>query len=280
VKKSLLIDGDQFIFKACVAVEEEVQWDDQNHVLFCNYNKAWDNLTGMMDRIFTRFETKEHAMCFSQAPNFRHSVDPTYKGKRPTRKPLCYARVLEAVQSEYNCVSMAGLEADDVMGILATKPQKRFRHVIVSQDKDMRTIPADVWNGEHMFEVDEAAADRFHMYQTLIGDSSDGYPGCPGVGAVSAEAFLNEPYILSPYEHTLTRGPRKGEKEIRWIKGPTGTLELELGPKGALWAAVVSLYEAAGLTADDALTQARLARILRWSDWDRENKRPILWQPK
>jgi hypothetical protein len=279
VKKSLLIDGDQFIFKACVAVEEEVRWDDQNHVLYANFNKAWGNLTGMMDRIFERFETREHAMCFSEPPNFRFEIDPTYKGKRDPRKPLCYARVREAVNEQYNCISMPGLEADDVMGILATKPQTRFKHVIVSQDKDMRTIPADVWNGEHLLQVTPEEADRFHLYQTLIGDSSDGYPGCPGVGPVAAEKFLEAPYRLIPREHTFTRGPRKGTTETRWEPLSLAQHDWSQLKGNFLWTGVVSHYEAAGLTEADALKQARLARILRWSDWDRENKRPILWTP-
>lgn len=271
-KRVLLIDGDQFVFKAAVAVEEEVRWDDQNHVLFSNYNKAWENLTGMLDRIFERFETNEHALCFStdsSKPNFRYGVWADYKGKRSPRKPLCYARMIESVQSEYNCVSMPGLEADDVMGILATKPGKTQR-VIVSQDKDMRTIPTHVWNGKDDYHVTPEEADRFHMYQTLIGDTSDGYPGCPGVGDVSATAFLDAPYILEAYAHILKSGPRKGLEEIRWAQVPTDNM----------WEGVVSHYLKAGLTEADALVQARLARILRWSDWNGETKEPILWSPK
>jgi DNA polymerase-1 len=42
---------------------------------------------------------------------------------------------------------------------------------------------------------------------------------------------------------------------------------------------VVSLYAKAGLTEADALRQARLARILRWTDWDNKKKEPILWTP-
>jgi DNA polymerase-1 len=45
------------------------------------------------------------------------------------------------------------------------------------------------------------------------------------------------------------------------------------------WETVVSVFEKAGLTEQDALTQARLARILRWSDWDNTKKEPILWSP-
>lgn len=268
MKRVLLIDGDQFLFKAAVAVEKETMWDDQNHVLYSNSNEAWAVLEDMMDRIFERFETKEHALTFSAPPNFRMSLDESYKGKRPTRKPLCYAKLREKVEGVYNCVAMPGLEADDVMGILATKPG-RTKRIIISQDKDMRTIPVSVWNGKDMFDVTPADADRFHMYQTLIGDTSDGYPGCPGVGAVTAEAFLDAPYVLTAYQHELKSGKRKGETEVRWAQEPTDDV----------WAGVVSFYRKAGLTDADALLQARLARILRWSDWNGETKEPILWRP-
>ena len=47
------------------------------------------------------------------------------------------------------------------------------------------------------------------------------------------------------------------------------------------WDAVVEAFTfKAGLTEADALKQARLARILRWSDWNSETKTPILWSPK
>jgi DNA polymerase-1 len=42
------------------------------------------------------------------------------------------------------------------------------------------------------------------------------------------------------------------------------------------WDIVVSLFRKAGKTSADALTQARLARILRHEDWDGG---PILWRP-
>lgn len=267
----LLIDGDQFIFRATAAVEREIRWDDQNHVLACNRNQAWDNLVSMLERIFERFDTREHVLTFSAPPNFRYEVDPTYKSNRAgQRKPLCYADLREMVETAYKCLAMPGLEADDVMGILATKPGKTPR-IIVSADKDMKSIPTSVWDGEDLVAVSQEEADRFHLYQTLIGDTSDGYSGCPGMGDVGATAFLNEPYMLESYDHVLKSGPRKGTYETRWSKVP-------LDGKPA-WLGVVSIYQAAGLTEADALTQARLARILRWEDWDSINKKPILWVP-
>lgn len=255
MKKVLLIDGDQFVFKAAISVEKESRWDDQNHVLYSNSHEAWHVLEGMLDRIFERFETKEHALTFStdsSKPNFRYAVAADYKGARDPRKPLCYAALRIRVENTYNCVTMPGLEADDVMGILATKPG-RTRRIIVSQDKDMRTIPTLVWNGKEEFNVSLAEADYFHMYQTLIGDTSDGYKGCPGIGPKKAEALLRKEHGYLNYTSPL--------------------------PVDQMWKAVVGTYTKAGLTEADALVQARLARILRWSDWCGETKEPILWKP-
>jgi DNA polymerase-1 len=130
------------------------------------------------------------------------------------------------------------------MGVLATMPMKAQR-IIVSQDKDMQTIPTQVWRQGDLVSVTELEADYFHMFQTLTGDITDGYKGCPGIGKVKAEKLLNAAM----------------EKDEN------------------MWGPVVAAYEKAGLTEDDALRQARLARILRFSDWDNVNKKPILWCP-
>jgi DNA polymerase-1 len=89
------------------------------------------------------------------------------------------------------------------------------------------------------------------------------------VGLETAAKIIEQGILKVPYEHTLKRGPRKGETEMRYEETETDDL----------WAAVVSHYEAAGLTEEDALVQARVARILHRSDYDMDKKEPILWTP-
>jgi DNA polymerase-1 len=136
------------------------------------------------------------------------------------------------------------------MGVLATHPKtvRESQPIIVSQDKDMQTIPTQVWRQGELMTISEEQADYYHMFQTLVGDTSDGYKGCPGVGKVKAEKLLTD-VLLQP------------------------------GLPQPYWPTVVACYEKAKLTEQDALTQARLARILRFSDWDNEKKEPILWTP-
>jgi 5'-3' exonuclease len=250
----MLLDGDQFLHRACAAVERDVKWDDENHVLVSNEVEAWEVVEGSVKKTLEHFGHEEHVLCLSDTgtQDFRKDlVDPTYKAHRQgTRKPLCFADLKQKMLRELKCRSVPGLEADDVMGILATKPGDHER-IIVSRDKDMRTIPTKVWTGDKFYNVSEVEADYFHLYQTLVGDTSDGYKGCPGIGPKKAEKLLQD--AIDANSH--------------------------LYDAHCAWTAVVAAYVKAGLTEADALRQARLARILRWSDWDAENKRPILWTP-
>src|SRR3546814_8955273 len=65
--------------------------------------------------------------------------------------------------------------------------------VIVSEDKDMQTLPnVKIWRQDKLVETTAESAENFWLYQTLMGDSTDGYKGCPGCGPKSAEAILQK----------------------------------------------------------------------------------------
>jgi DNA polymerase I len=248
-KPILLIDGDQFLYKACAALELEVQWDDQNHILSCNAEEAWDVFLGSLEKVKDQLGSSTMYLAFTGSGNFRKDLYEPYKGKRK-RKPLCYGRLYERAHQKLKCHHVDGLEADDLLGIWATSG--RFGHtIIVSEDKDMQTLPATLYRGGEVVTVNAAAADKYWLTQTLTGDTTDGYPGCPGIGAVKAEKLLSE--FLS------------ANKDVFYTDDA--------------WLAVVRTYEAAGLTADDALVQARLARILRDTDWNQDTKEIKLWTP-
>ena len=245
---TLLIDGDEYLFRACIANELDIRWDDHNHVLQANEEACWSDFSGSIDRLAQKFHTQDIRVCFSgtyDTPNFRLAIDPTYKASRQDkRKPMCYAALRKEAEGTYSTTAFPGLEADDVMGILATKPGADC--IIVSQDKDMKTIPTKIWTGKEVLNITKDEDDYWHMFQTLTGDAVDGFKGCPGMGPVGAEKLVN------------------------------AAMDEEDAP---VWAAVVKAFEKKKLTEADALTQARLARILRWEDWDRFKKEPILWTP-
>lgn len=250
---TLLIDGDLLIYKAASAVERAEKWDDQNWVLSSNIEEAKDVFLGFLSHLLDEFGTDAHVrFAFTKGRNFRYDLTDTYKSHRKeTRKPMCLVELREYIEANYKTYSHPKLEADDILGIWATNG---YIHepVIVSDDKDMLTIPGKVYRQGEVVEVTEAEADYNWMYQTLVGDSADGYTGLPGCGPKGAEKLL-----LDRFHKT-----RPSQSMAKW-----------------LWPVVVKAYEAKGLTEDDALLQARLARILRSSDWDSEKKEVILWTP-
>ena len=134
---------------------------------------------------------------------------------------------------------MPELEADDAMGIYATK---LTGNIIVSPDKDMRQIPGKLYNLDDTTTITPEEGARWHLIQTLAGDQTDGYSGVPGIGVKRAETLFNK--------------------------------------EGYSWATVVKAFQDKGLTEDDALLNARLARILTVEDYDSKQQEPKLWTPE
>ena len=75
---------------------------------------------------------------------------------------------------------MPTLEADDAMGIYATKHPG---NIIVSPDKDMRQIPGKLYNMDEVIDITPEDGMQWHYIQTLAGDQTDGYSGVPGIGS-------------------------------------------------------------------------------------------------
>ena len=241
---TLLIDGDLILYKATSAVEVDWRIDEDNHILFSNAAEAFDLFMQQIDKLKRDLSSDNVVIAFTKGQSFRSSLYPPYKAPRQgNRKPLAFVDVRERIERTFRTLIHPGLEADDVLGIWATRGT--FQNpVIVSEDKDLKTIPGFLYRQNELTEIAEHEADWNFMFQTLTGDVTDGYPGCPGIGPKTAEKVLGE---------------TKDLKEL-WLK-------------------VVATYEHAGLTEEDALTQARMARILRACDWDDKLKEPKLWHP-
>jgi DNA polymerase-1 len=249
----VLLDADLLIYRALSNTEKEICWDEEYEIwiLSTDLKAAKRDYIDSIDRYLEKYNPSMLVVAITDRQhNFRKDILPSYKGHRDgKRKPMGFRPFLEWSQAQdtydaYNYggivvkpITYSSLEADDVCGILATKPGNEH-HIIVSDDKDMLTIPCNVVRMGEYVTVTEADADRYHLMQTLTGDPVDNYSGCPGIGPVKAEKILQQG-----------------------------------------WNGIVNAYQKAGLTADDALVQARVARILRWSDWDHEKKEPKLWTP-
>ena len=240
----LLIDADITAYHAVASAEDEVQWDEDIWTIHTDLAIAKDKFNRSIEKYREVLNVDEYKVCFSDSVNFRKELNPSYKGNRKGRKPVGYKAFKEWAMEEHPSFSKPTLEADDCLGILSTKFQGKA--IVVSMDKDLMTIPGTLYKlsadgtGELM-TIHPKDADLFFLTQCLTGDVTDGYPGCPGIGPKKAEELLKK--------------------------------------HGAVWKTVEDAYLKAGLTAEDALLQARMARILRDTDWDFKNDRMILWTP-
>ena len=135
--------------KSATAAETEIDWGSDIWSLFTNdLNDAKEAFQQQIDRITTHLGVSDYVCCLSDhGNNFRKTaLDPTYKSNRKgTRKPVGYVALCEWVEQEYRTFKKPTLEADDCMGIIATKPNNIGKCIIVSDDKDMLTIPSKVY---------------------------------------------------------------------------------------------------------------------------------------
>lgn len=259
--RTLLVDADIMAYKASSATEGVYFFNgrDADPAIDENLEEALEVAERDIETIANKLKATKVIVCLTDdvnqetgaIDNFRVDVYPAYKSKRlDVRRPSTLPKVKEFYSKRYETYTRPRLEADDCMGILATHstlvPGEK---IIVSADKDMKTIPGLLYNPRidktKPRVITELDADRYFMEQTLTGDSTDGYPGCRGIGPKS-------PFVQAVWK----------AKSLQ-----------------AMWGIVVAGYASKGFTPDDALAQARCARILRASDWDFQARRPRLWVP-
>jgi 5'-3' exonuclease len=263
---TLLLDSDIIAYKFAAAAQKNFDWDGDGDFVSVvqELGDVVPKVREYIGELVMKLGADEVIVCLScpSSENFRYKVLPSYKhNRKDTQKPELLSAIKEWMRESFPVYERPTLEADDIMGILSTHPTLvAGKKIIVSEDKDMRGIPGWLFNPEKDDKprcISEEEADYFHLYQTLIGDPTDGYSGCPGIGPVKAENILRCP---------------DGSLLGRW----------------SAWQAVVAAYESAkikktrepmGLTEEDALVQARVARICRFTDYNFKTKEVILWNP-
>ena len=236
----VLIDADFIVYKCCAAAETEIDFGDDVIVVSSKFSEAYACVKRELHKIQREFfvEIKDIILFFSDSCNFRKDIQPNYKGHRNRKKPCGYRRVINALEKEYEVIKMPWLEADDALGIYSTQYPG---NTIVSPDKDMKQIPGKLYNFTEMFTITPEEGARWHLIQSMAGDNTDGYCGCPGIGVRRATSIFDK--------------------------------------EGYSWETVVKTFKEKEITEEVALENARLARILTVDDYDFEKREPILWSP-
>jgi DNA polymerase-1 len=304
LKVGLALDMDYLIFSAMSAAEEEQDWGEDVWTLYCDHKKARDilfgtiktikaDITGQLKRKFKLTDDKYEFVdicILSGDDNWRKEVLETYKANRKgKRKPVGYPKFCQEVMNHYGEMSFKwhGMEGDDLCGIFMTNPELVGcdRVISVSCDKDFNTVPGYFfWLTEmDLVKNDEATADLHHFYQTLKGDTTDGYGGVPGVGEAFGPGlweWLQDPEFYYEATKIMKSGKDKGLERSYWTSCKPGDEEWDLRQAPTLWACMASLAAKQGMTEQELIVQAQVARICRGSDFDMETMKPILWTPR
>ena len=186
----ILCDADFIVYKACAAAETEIDWGDDTILVTSNFSDAYNATKRELNKLENKFGSLSTLILFfSDSTNFRKKILPEYKGHRNRKKPCGYKRVINALRKEYKVIIKPTLEADDSMGIYATK---FAGNIIASPDKDMRQIPGQLYNFDETFTITSEEGSKWHLIQTCAGDSTDGYSGVPGIGVKRAAALFDK----------------------------------------------------------------------------------------
>lgn len=275
----LLIDADIVAYQAAAVAQDIIDWGEGPETSV-SMPKAISRVKEFVEDIKVTLNSGHLVFVFSDATfNWRKEIlwDSYKENRKGAEKPLLLTAVREYIESNYECVMVPRLEADDVMGIMATDPDD-LGGIIVSLDKDMKTVPCKwySWGTGKLTLSTEYSAMRFLCYQTLTGDPSDGYKGCWKVGPKKAEkaldAAVDDANSLVHYSTDDPEGHQGNSHSLMWW----------------YWQHVLWTYEAQyekyehldiAQAESDALTNARMAHILRHGDYDFDTEEIKLWVP-
>ena len=179
------------------------------------------------------------AVAFDRSePTFRHAKYPEYKG---TRKPMpqelkeqipLLKEMLEKM--EIATVSLAGFEADDILGTLAKKGEEKGMDVIIlSGDRDLLQLATKktmirlprTAKGQTVIEdyKEDQVQERYLVtpaqiieLKALMGDAADNIPGIPGVGEKTATRLLVEyGSIENAFSHVEEISQKRARESLR-----------------------------------------------------------------
>ncbi len=220
----LLLDGASLWFRAFHAIPEKITAPDGRPV------NALRGFTDMVAALVKQHAPSRLVVCLDLdwRPSFRVELVPSYKAHRldesvdaepgaevvPDTLTPQVDMILEVLEAAgIATAGSAGLEADDVIGTLATR-ERTDEVIVVSGDRDLLQLvrdepappvrvfyvgrglaKAELWGPAEVsakYGVPQANAGRAYAdMATLRGDASDGLPGVPGIGDKSAATLIS-----------------------------------------------------------------------------------------
>lgn len=201
-KHLVLVDGSSFLYRAFYA--DKRGFSTQSGIP----TGATLIITRMLEKLLETYKDLPIVVVFdAKGKSFRSDIYPLYKANRPPMPENLIIQI-EYVHKivkalGFPLLSIAKVEADDVLGTLATKAEKEgYKVTICTGDKDLSQLVDDnielvdtmknvTYNREAVIEKYGVPPELIIDFLALKGDSSDNIPGLKGVGDKTAVALLN-----------------------------------------------------------------------------------------
>ncbi len=197
----ILIDGSSYLYRAYHAAPNFTNSEGQP-------TGAVYGVINMLRSMLRQFSTEHIAVIFdAKGKTFRDEMFADYKANRPPMPDDLRGQIepLHAVIKAMGLplISISGVEADDVIGTLATQASKAGMPVLISTgDKDMaqlvdenitliNTMTDVVMDPAGVVEKFGIGPELIIDYLALMGDKVDNIPGVPGVGEKNGKSTVN-----------------------------------------------------------------------------------------
>jgi len=230
--KKALIDGDGVLFLNAVRFQTEIQWEDEDggKMTFSDTDAAMEAIKQDVRNILKVTGCNDYLFCLS---------DNRQNYFRNKILPTYKANRTQPKPQMYPYLKAQVIKNFNTLSYPTLEADDCLgllageNTVLVSLDKDLDQIAGEHynWKKNRLYVVTKEEAEYQFYYQVLVGDSTDNYKGCPRVGDKGARKILDN---------------------------------------DCSWEAVIKAYAGKGLTEDDTLVQARVARILRAGEYERE----------
>lgn len=201
-KPIVLVDGSSYLYRAFHALPPLTNAEGQP-------TGAVYGVVNMLRKLLKDISPEHIAVVFdAKGKTFRDDIYPEYKAHRPPMPDDLRVQI-EPVHNIVRAMGLPmlivdGVEADDVIGTLATQAEEQGYDVLISTgDKDMAQLVTDkvtlvnTMSGSYLdpdgvFEKFGVTPAQIIDYLALMGDSVDNVPGVPKVGPKTAAKWLAE----------------------------------------------------------------------------------------
>ncbi len=205
-KPFILVDGSTYLFRAYHAgLRAGLRLNSSQG----EPTGAIHVVLNMLYSLLDEYQPERIAVVFdAPGKTFRDDLYAEYKANRPPMPEDLRPQIEPLVQAVeaigLPVLRVKGVEADDVIGTLATRATAAgLTTVISTSDKDMaqlvnehvtlvNTMSHTTMDPNGVFEKFGVRPEQMIDYLALVGDSADNIPGVPGVGPVTAAKWLAE----------------------------------------------------------------------------------------